>query len=736
MNAYSNNFEDFDENESGDFDFLNKFENKVFNHKNVDKTKLFFFTDKIYNKFYSKLFLHNNCISFDNNECDYGNIPFLCKVFTRANRISYINKCLYNKCRTPQCVYDSSSKLISEYVNCSYLVLESFIDNNKIYNDYKYVMLNYIFCNILDNGYNNIENEYKNEFFKEIQGIFLGFIKYYGLYQDIKDNVDKTILYFYKFDEIAMGFFENNQKNEIFTLWVSDNDENEIPLLAHLSLKSMVLCGHDVILYTYKHLDNIPNGVQIKDANEIIDASKIFRYKEGHKTYSGFANLFRLKRLYEFGGTWVDLDILLINNINDNFNDDIIIVSEPTRRFYLHPNNAIMRFPKHDPLVKFMLDFAQERGSDVFHGETGPKLLSKMLKTSFKDYNRYLKHFNFNNMLKWNDLDFYSNSPEILLNKINMDEIVGFHFVNTFFKKIIDSFDSNSFFGILKRIILISNSKVEYKLYLTKNKVIKSDISNNWDLKFLKTLKSDKNYTYTVIIDAKNLKKAEIYNIFHSIGVDESFNLQIFIFSRTSLPLDKVKFNDDVNMFASSFEEMYEYVQEYIKGEYVIPINKAIMFDLDFFKDKNIVHDIEHYILNKPDSFLNIFSKESFESLSDKNLNEIFNLSYAEMDEWDVDIINNYLIFEYNVLSSNVAMLIDGINYLNDNFEDFSKIKDSLLKLNFNNIVDEVSYYYFTAYKNIISSKNFEEFKLKEKNADLDFLTSFYLNKINPNYQI
>lgn len=45
-NAYSNNFEDFDENESGDFDFLNKFENKVFNHKNVDKTKLFFLQTK------------------------------------------------------------------------------------------------------------------------------------------------------------------------------------------------------------------------------------------------------------------------------------------------------------------------------------------------------------------------------------------------------------------------------------------------------------------------------------------------------------------------------------------------------------------------------------------------------------------------------------------------------------------------------------------------------------------
>ena len=41
--------------------------------------------------------------------------------------------------------------------------------------------------------------------------------------------------------------------------------------------------------------------------------------------------------------------------------------------------------------------------------------------------------------------------------------------------------------------------------------------------------------------------------------------------------------------------------------------------------------------------------------------------------------------------------------------------------------------FYFSAYKNIISSNNFSEFKFKENNADLDFLASFYLNKIDPN---
>ena len=92
-------------------------------------------------------------------------------------------------------------------------------------------------------------------------------------------------------------------KNEIFTLWIPNDNKTELPILAHLSLKSMILCGHDVILYTYSYLDNVPEGVKVLDANEILDSSRIFRYKSGHKTYSGFANLFRLKRLYEYGGT-------------------------------------------------------------------------------------------------------------------------------------------------------------------------------------------------------------------------------------------------------------------------------------------------------------------------------------------------------------------------------------------------------------------------------------------------
>lgn len=757
---FYNESHNFETEQDFNINFLDKVNGKIFNHWDLDKSFLFNFWEYARNSLFLKSFLEENNIMFiDENEV-FGEVPFYFKAIISANNIYFVDEYLLNK--------HVNSSSLSKFNNFSfdifpfiYSLLDVFLENKEIYEYYKKQFFKYIFNDILINHYKHIETTFKEIFFCEVQCAYKSLIREYGLYSDILENVDDNILRSFRFEEVVNDLLVNPthlvndgdvsnskdlktilfNKNEIFTLWIPDGEETELPILAFLSLKSMILCGHDVVLYTYQNLDNVPNGVKVVDANEIIDSSKIFRYKSDHKTYSGFANLFRLKRLYEFGGTWLDLDILLIRNINEKFNDDIIIVSEPTKQFYLHPNNAILRFPKNDPLVKTMLDFAQERGDNVVHGETGPRLVSKMLKTSFKEYNSFLKHFNFNNILKWNDIQDYAKNPNDLLKNINMDEVAGFHLFNTFFKRIIDSFDSNSLFGILKEAILNSESNEEYVFYLKKFNVLKSNeygVAKNLDLTYLKMLDSNKNYTYSLLIDAKTLKKVEIYNILHSIGVDNSFNIQIFIFSKSNLPNDKVKFADNFNVFASSFDEISNEIIDYINGDYIIPINKALMFNLDFFKNKNITHDVEHYILNNPDSYLNIFSKESFKILIDNNINDIFNLSEDLMLDFNfkVKTITNNLIFEYYSRTEDSCILMELIDYLNYNPMMFAHVKTKLRDLKFKNLVDEVSYYYFIAYNNILSSNNYVEFELKENMSDLEFLNSFYLNKLNNDYEI
>ncbi len=72
--------------------FWNRFENKVFNHWDFDKTKLFEMFYAFWNKFYIKSFLDYNNILFPNENIIYDYNPFFHDVIISENRISIINQ--------------------------------------------------------------------------------------------------------------------------------------------------------------------------------------------------------------------------------------------------------------------------------------------------------------------------------------------------------------------------------------------------------------------------------------------------------------------------------------------------------------------------------------------------------------------------------------------------------------------------------------------------------------------
>lgn len=538
-------------------------------------------------------------------------------------------------------------------------------------------------------------------------------------------------------------------KNEIFTLWIPNDEKKELPLIAHLSLKSMVLCGHEVILYTYSNLENIPDGVRVLDANEILDSSRVFKYKDGHKTYSGFSNLFRLHRINKYGGTWLDLDIILLRNINEKCNEDILICSEPTFRFYLHPNNAAIRFPKNDPFIKYMLDYSEKVGENINHGQTGPRLITRALK-KFPEYNQYLKTFNNFQLLGWKYLNDYSKSPQKLFNKINMDEIIGFHINNTFFDELLTTKNPNGLFEILKQGILQSDSPEEYYNYLKEWKILNYesyDKIRDWDLKYLDLVDDnfDKNFKFTILIDSKNLKKVEIYNILHSIGFgsqpkDVVQDIQIMIFGKTDLGNDKIRFKDNIIVLTSDFENIYPYIEDYIYGEYVMPLNKPIIFRPKFFNNKTMNSEIESFVLDD-DLCVNIINARNYKTLIYKyGAENIFNLTPAMLEEFNTTFQEEKLIFDYEHQSENVYEIIEIIDDL-DKFDTgditskFLNAKSKLEKLKTENLINELSYHYYTSYMNAINSSSFHEFKLKEQNTQLECLTGIYLNKLNAKYK-
>jgi len=193
-----------------DAEFMNKFDHKVFNHWDLDKTKLFHIPIAVWNKLYLKSFLDENNIRFPDEDYIHEDNPFSCKVITRAKRISLINKYFYNRRRRPGSLMTLNDDRLFDNIPIVYLILEVFLEDVNIYNYYKKEVLVYIFKSVLNSKYHKIEDQYKEKFFKEVQGVYKRFIIDYGLYNDIKENVDKNILDFFKFEDIVKDFSSND----------------------------------------------------------------------------------------------------------------------------------------------------------------------------------------------------------------------------------------------------------------------------------------------------------------------------------------------------------------------------------------------------------------------------------------------------------------------------------------------------------------------------------------------
>ena len=131
-----------------DDELITKYENKVFNHFDLDKKDLFNLSNNIWNKLYRKSFLEDNDIQFCNENLAYENIPFFYKVMVSADRISLITGMFYNYRENDFLLGKSNNEKIFDIFNIYWNVLDVFIKNKQLYQYYKRVLLNYIFSNL------------------------------------------------------------------------------------------------------------------------------------------------------------------------------------------------------------------------------------------------------------------------------------------------------------------------------------------------------------------------------------------------------------------------------------------------------------------------------------------------------------------------------------------------------------------------------------------------------------
>lgn len=170
----------------------------------------------------------------------------------------------------------------------------------------------------------------------------------------------------------------SDENKIIQSMWIPDHfSNNEL-----LGMKSYLFQGHSFHLYAYSmNIKNLPANITLKDANEIIPYTKIF--KDIFGSYSAFADWFRFKLLYEKGGWWVDLDTVCVQPLDIADKYCFSTEADTEGNYLLNP--TCIKCPAGSPFLKECLDFIEKRGQkNIGFGEFGLKL-----------YRRIMAHYEF-----------------------------------------------------------------------------------------------------------------------------------------------------------------------------------------------------------------------------------------------------------------------------------------------------------------------------------------------------
>lgn len=166
-----------------------------------------------------------------------------------------------------------------------------------------------------------------------------------------------------------------NETNRIVrALWIGD----ALSTMERLSLRSFLAHGHEVHLYTYGKVAGVPAGTLALDANEIVPAEKIFRFR-GDGSYAAFSDLFRYALLDAEGGWWVDTDVVCLAPFD--FDTPYVFASE-CDSFYASQSvtSGIVKAPRGSEAIHWALETCYRKNLERLDwGEIGPHLLQDLV---------------------------------------------------------------------------------------------------------------------------------------------------------------------------------------------------------------------------------------------------------------------------------------------------------------------------------------------------------------------
>src|ERR1022692_1286129 len=143
--------------------------------------------------------------------------------------------------------------------------------------------------------------------------------------------------------------------------------------MERLCVKSYLDHGHEFHLYTYESLSNLPAGVSVKDANEIIPREQMEKFANPQQ----FSDHFRYSLLYKLGGWWMDMDTVCLRPFD--FEEEYVFALVPTPTVSIY--NGFIKVPTLSPLMEYCMQGTSNGTKDTLAEKSfqalGPLLITR-----------------------------------------------------------------------------------------------------------------------------------------------------------------------------------------------------------------------------------------------------------------------------------------------------------------------------------------------------------------------
>ncbi|MCD7782251.1 MAG: glycosyltransferase, partial [Methanosphaera sp.] len=210
--TYNEETGEYEKTDYYSYTIIKEFENKIFNYQNINPKLLYSIAVSPPSKLYKRSLIEENNIRFIEGVIYEDNV-FCNEIFLKADRVSLVDKYLYNRRIRPDSTMQDTGIKNREIIDVSKALLNVLLKDNNLYYKYNPYLYNFM-LNAIRKYHNIIDDKYMMEYFDYYKEFIKRCILEYGVNQDIQKALTSNNLYFYNLGVLSI----NSDNQEILTL--------------------------------------------------------------------------------------------------------------------------------------------------------------------------------------------------------------------------------------------------------------------------------------------------------------------------------------------------------------------------------------------------------------------------------------------------------------------------------------------------------------------------------------